>query len=665
MKKLLFVIMVLTLVAPAVETYASSIPYPTVTYEDDGTETQTQTTFLPLGQFQKDNSLINPEDLFIDAEDQVYVVDSGTKSVIQYSPSGEKIKEFGAGVLQQPTGLYVTEEGDLFVADYGASKIVQFNQKNEIVKEFEKPDSPLFGSRSNFKPTNVVIDRRGNLYVISEGSTNGIIQLSEDGEFLGFYGVNRTQNAFSSVIQEMLSLDTNLFSKNPPAPQNIAIDEQGLLYSITQGAEIELIKKLNVAGDNMLPLDIASDISYVDITVDKHGNMFVIDTDGIIHEFDSFGNLLFLFSGPDEGYNQWGLSQQASSIAVDSNGFLYVADRERGLIQRFGPTAFMNEVHAGIALFKEGLYVESREYWENVLDLNTSFGLAHTAMGRAYFKEQRYEEALEQFTLANDRSGYSEAFWERRHAWLQNYLGLSLLILIGLLIAWSSLKYANRKTGIVAGVRKKVPVPRLLKDLAFVGYFIKHPVDGFYYIRKQQRGSVLSASILYLLLVIIYFYSRLQTGFIFSGAGGSDFVLSRELLIVLGPVVLFIISNYLVSTINDGQGRFKDIYIGTIYALAPYLIFMVPITLLSNVITLNEAFLYQYSVVLIYGWCLMILYFMVKEIHNYMISETVRNILLTIFGMIMLVLVGFILYILLNQVIDFLFSLISEVMVRV
>lgn len=663
MRKLILVIMLFALAAPA-QTYAS-IPYPTVTYEDDGTETLTQTTFLPLGQFQKDNSLVSPEDLFIDGKNQVYVVDSGTKSVIQYSPSGEKMNEFGAGVLQQPTGVFVTEEGDLFVADYGASRIVQFNQQNEIVKEYEKPDSPLFGSRSNFKPTNVVIDRRGNLYVISEGSTNGIIQMSSDGEFLGFYGVNRTQNAFTSVVQDMLSIDSNLFSKNPPAPQNIAIDKQGLLYSITQGAEIELIKKLNVAGDNMLPLDIASDVSYVDITVDKHGNMFVIDTDGIIHEYDSFGNLLFLFSGPDEGYNQWGLSQQASSIAVDSNGFLYVADRERGLIQRFGPTAFMNEVHSGIALFKEGLYVESREYWENVLDLNTSFGLAHTAMGRAYFKEQQYEEALEQFKLADDRSGYSEAFWERRHVWLQKYLGFAILLVIGLMIAWSSLKYANRKTGIVPRLRETLPATRLVKDLAFVGYFIKHPIDGFYYIRKQQRGSVLSASILYLLLVIVYFYSRLQTGFIFSGAGWSEFVPSRELLIVLGPIVLFIISNYLVSTINDGQGRFKDIYIGTIYALAPYLIFMIPITLLSNVITLNEAFLYQYAVILIYGWCLLILYFMVKEIHNYMISETVRNILLTIFGMIMLVLVGFILYILLNQVIDFVFSLIGEVMVRV
>ncbi|PPA69836.1 YIP1 family protein [Jeotgalibacillus proteolyticus] len=663
MRKLILVLMVLRLMLQT-QAYAS-IPYPTVTYEDDGTEVLTQTTFLPLGQFQKDNRLISPEDLFIDHQNQVYVVDSGTKSVLKYDQAGEEIAEFGAGVLVQPTGLFVSEQGDLFVADYGASKIVQINQDNEIVNEYEKPDSPLFGARSSFKPTSVVLDRRGNLYVISEGSTNGIIQLSKEGEFLGYYGVNRTQNAFTSVIQEMLSLDSRLFSRNPPAPQNIAIDEQGLIYSITQGAEIELIKKLNVAGDNMLPLDVASGISYVDITVDQHGNMFAIDTDGIIHEYDSFGNLLFLFSGPDEGFNQWGLSQQASSIAIDTNGFLYVADRERGIIQRFGPTAFINEVHAGIALFKEGLYVESREYWENVLDLNTSFGLAHTAMGRAYFKEQRYDEALEQYKLANDRSGYSEAFWERRHAWLQNYLGIFILVLIGLMISWSSLKYADRKTGIVFSLRERLPSPRLLKDLAFVGYFIKHPIDGFYYIRKGERSSVLSAGILYVLLVLIYLYSRLQTGFIFTVAGDADFVLVRELLIVIGPVALFIVSNYLVSTINDGQGRFKDIFIGTIYALAPFLLFMVPVTLLSKVLTLNEAFIYQYSIVVIFGWCLLILYFMVKEIHNYMISETVRNILLTIFGMIMLVLVGFILYILLNQVIDFLFSVVSEVMVRV
>ncbi|KIL52904.1 YIP1 family protein [Jeotgalibacillus campisalis] len=665
MKKTLLIIAFCLFVFP-LQTYAAvSIPYPTLTENVDGTEVQTQTTFLPLGQFQQDSSLINPEDLFIDHSNHVYVVDSGTKSVFKFNQQGEKVEEFGAGVLQQPTGVFVTPEDEIFVADYGASKIIQFNQENEVVNELGKPDSPLFGERSAFKPTNVVIDRRGNLYVISEGSTNGIIQLSQDGEFLGYYGVNRTQNAVTSVLRDMLSIDSGLFMRNPPAPQNIAIDEKGLIYSITQGAEIERIKKLNVAGDNMLPIDIVEEGTFVDITVDKNGNMFVIDNEGTIFEFDSFGNLLFMFSGPDDGDNRWGLSQQASSIAVDSNGFLYVADRERGLIQRFGPTAFMNEVHAGIALFKEGLYIESREYWENVLNLNSSFGLAHTTMGRAYFKEQRYDEALEQYELAQDRAGYSDAFWELRHTWLQKYLGIAIIVLIALMIGWSALKYTDRKTGIISNAWEKRPASRLVSDLAFVGYFLKHPIDGFYYIRKQQKGSVLSASLLYAALILIYLYSRLQTGFIFSTVNESNFVLVRELLIVIGPVLLFIISNYLVSTINDGQGRFKDIYIGTIYALAPYLIFMVPVTLLSNVITLNESFIFEYSVVLIYGWCVIILYFMIKEIHNYMISETFRNIFLTIFGMIMLVLIGFILYILLNQVIDFLFSVVSEVIIRV
>jgi uncharacterized membrane protein (GlpM family) len=138
-----------------------------------------------------------------------------------------------------------------------------------------------------------------------------------------------------------------------------------------------------------------------------------------------------------------------------------------------------------------------------------------------------------------------------------------------------------------------------------------------------------------------------------------------EMMLFIGPVALFIVCNYLVSTINDGEGRLKDIYIGTIYSFVPYIVIILPVTLVSNFLTLNEAFVYDFSMWIIYGWSLIILVIMIKEIHNFTISETIRNIFMTIFAMIILVLVIFILYVLIGQVYDFVYSIVQEVILRV
>ncbi|MQR94742.1 hypothetical protein EJV22_06085 [Fictibacillus phosphorivorans] len=175
---------------------------------------------------------------------------------------------------------------------------------------------------------------------------------------------------------------------------------------------------------------------------------------------------------------------------------------------------------------------------------------------------------------------------------------------------------------------------------------------------------MLSATILYVILIVEYIYSRFYTGFIFKTVS-SDANLVGELLLLLVPLALFIVVNYLVSTINDGEGRFKDIYIGTIYSLAPFLVFSPILTLLSNVLTYNESFVYVFSIRIIYAWCLIILFIMLKEIHNYTFSDTIRNIFVTLFGMVIMLLVVFIVFVLIDQVYDFVYSIIKEAVLRV
>jgi DNA-binding beta-propeller fold protein YncE/uncharacterized membrane protein (GlpM family) len=669
-RTLQFAALLVFLLVPLQSIASASVPYKTETLSADGQTIETQTAYMPVGTLMPDAGITNPEDIFSDTKGNLYVADSGTKSIIVADKNGNRVREIGKGILKTPTGIYVDDKEKIYVADYEEEKVFRFAKDGKLEKEFGKPESPLFGKKSSFKPQKVAVDRRGNIYVISEGSTNGMIQLSNEGSFLGYYGVNSTEASFSSFVQKLLTSESKkarMFMKTPPAPDNIALDDQGLVYSVTEGTTNEVIKKLNVAGKNMLFEDISEEKSLQDIAVDADGNMFVVSSSGEIYEYDSFGNLLFIFGGKDDGTNRLGLFKQPTGITIDPDGRLYVTDKERGLIQVFESTAFSNQVHKGIALFKEGRYVQSQKYWESVLEMNSSFGLAHSAMGSAYYKQQDYKRALEEYKFANDVYGYSDSFWEVRHAWMQENLETVLFIVMILIVLFYIVKTVDKKKGILDKPRsslRAVKKQKLIGELLFLFQFFRHPIDSFYYLKRKNYASFVSATILYVVLIAEYIYSRFYTGFIYNTVG-TEATLLGELLLLLVPLSLFIIVNYLVSTINDGEGRFKDIYIGTIYSLAPFLVFSIPITLLSNVLTYNEAFVYVFSIRIIYAWCLIILFIMIKEIHNYTFSDTVRNIIVTLFGMVIMLLVVFIVFVLIDQVYDFVYSIIKEAVLRV
>src|SRR5690606_7020981 len=104
-----------------------------------------------------------------------------------------------------------------------------------------------------------------------------------------------------------------------------------------------------------------------------------------------------------------------------------------------------------------------------------------------------------------------------------------------------------------------------------------------------------------------------------------------ELIYAILPLVLWNAANYLIASINDGEGRLRHVIIGTAYSLFPIVLFSLPITLISNLLTRNEVFLYTFSTQIMIFWTGLMFFIMVKEIQNYSLSETIRSILTTLF----------------------------------
>lgn len=682
-KKLIAVLFISLLLVP--ETAQASAPYDTYTINPDGEWIVTQDAYLPTGMINglasigdtkgngKSSSqpFAQPEDIFIDQKDNIYVADAGNARIAVLDQEGRLVRSIGKGKLNQPTGVFVKENGQVFVADYGSQKIFQFDDKGKLLNEFGKPDSVLFGKDTNFVPKKVIVDKRGNIYAVLEGSVEGLAQLSASGEFLGYFGANQTSFDLTRSIQNMIYSKEQLKklqSKRPPSASNLAIDDEGLIYTSTLGSETNGIKKLNIAGSNLIP-SIMGSSSLADITVDSLGNIHTVDGEyGYIYEYDSEGNLIFSYSGEDSGNQRLGLVKNPAGIAVNSKGRVFVLDKQRGAIQVFQPTAYANLVHKAISYYSEGRYEKSEVYWKEVLKYNSMFGLAHQGMGMAALKKGRYEEALDRFSISKDTEGYSTAYWEIRRKWMLEHTSSFIIGGIVVIALYYVMKLLYRKKGVGASVRNSWMRAKKKKYLAqFLHGFriMRHPIAGYWELIHKGKGSVLMATVFYLALVFVFLMDALYTNFLFNPQNQEQVKVLNEFLKIGVPITVWIIANYLVSTINDGKGRLRDVYIGTAYAFSPYIFLGIPVAIVSNGLTLMETVLYDMARYGMLIWTALLLFLMVKEVHRFELGQTVKNIFLTFASMGILALIGFMMFGLTNQLYDFVDAILSEVKARV
>lgn len=666
-----FTLIVLILAGQTQTAYAAGAPYRTRSVDQYGNNFITKDGYLPLQTIEKfgEKDLRDPSDIAFSPDDFMYIADTGNARVVKLSKNGDFVQEIGVDVLAQPKGVFVNKRGELYVADVRQKKVFMFDSEGTLIKEYTHPNDILYGKSNDFKPLKVASDNAGNVYVLSDGNTNGIIQLSKEGDFFGYVGANKTPLTFREIIQRLTFTSdqrSQLKMNVPVSPGNLAIDDRGLIYTITQGGSSDGIKKFNMAGVNMLDW-LYVDSLVADICIDSIGNIITVSSDGYIAEYTNDGEFLFLFGGRDDGYNRDGLFVSASGIALDSTGRLYVLDSELKNVTIFKTTEYADTVHLALNLHQKGYYVESREPWEHALRQDALFDRAHRGIGESYYKLEMYDKALHSFRLGYSYSGYSDSFWEIRNEWLMNNLSNIFIILLLLWIVFKIVNITDKRFNWLHPVRKLkkwIGDKTIVKQLAFIGYIPKNPADAFYGIKFENKVSIKSATIIYVLFFFIYIANKYATGFLFKSVIDGYYEIPTDIAVVFGAFALAVVCNNLVCSISDGEGKMWHVYCAFAYCLTPYILIKPFVIMLSHVLTFNENFIISFSNFLIYGAIGILVVIMVKEIQAYTLGKTIRCLLLTLFTMAMLIVTGIIMFALINQVIDFITSIGREVYFR-
>ena len=142
--------------------------------------------------------------------------------VLKFSPEGNLLSSFGAGMFVFPHGIIVDDDDNLWLVDAGVedgvkgNQIFKFNQQGELLIELGQPG--IRGETPNLfnEPSDLAIGPDGSLYIadghINPESNRRIVHLTAEGEFIEAWGSRGTGP---------LQFD---------CPHSLAIDSQGRIY---------------------------------------------------------------------------------------------------------------------------------------------------------------------------------------------------------------------------------------------------------------------------------------------------------------------------------------------------------------------------------------------------------------------------------------------------
>lgn len=674
-KSLVLFLTLIFMVMAALPVGASQATSYTYTLDDQDEMVRTQDAYLP-DKTITDLGLSEPSDMVIDENNIAYIVDTGNQRIVVYDLNTEKVvKEMKKGTInsdeftgfETPKGIFRTNEGELYIADSGAKTVFRFTKDFEFVRRYDKPTAPIFAD-TNYEPSKVAVDSGNNLYIVSEGVYAGIIQLANTGEFLGYFTSNKSiltpQQMFLKLIYtKEQQKKSEILNTLPSTFSNVYVDRQGTAYSTCMGKGNDLLKKHSTNGTNMFG-DVKTPSALTDVTTDENGIIYACDSHGYVWVYTSQGEVIFEFGEQAEDTDISGLYSSLMTIAVDNKGNIWTADSEKGILQSFNPTEYATTIYRALDEYENGDYDDALTDWNYVLRLNQMSVLAHNGVAKAYYNDEEYDKAMEHFEIAGNRDGYSNAFWEVRNKAIQKGLGTFLIIVIVLIILKVVISFVDRDKKIRKAKRalgKKLKNTPVIGEIGYAFKCAKHPIDRYYDIRVHKNGSMIAATIIYIVFFGVYMLYQTQKGFIYQYTKVEDMDMGAVVVGFFAILILFIVCNFLVTSITDGDGTLKQVYMIPAYGVMPAMISMLVTIGMSYFLTYNESFILTTIMAIGVCWSIATIFEGLATVHDYDFKHTVLSLIITIVFMLIAAIVVLVVIIMWEQLKDFLLTVGKEI----
>lgn len=442
----------------------STVPYLNYNYsEENGSAVVAPQAYLPEYVIYASELGISDfkdaSDIFYGKDGLIYVLDAGNNRVVVINPDYTLNNNiscvFDGKNLDGAKGIFV-DSNYIYVADANNARILVIDRvSGALVRTVTTPVADVLDKDFIFKPIRLSVDGDGLMYVVSEGTYEGILNLSAEGDFLCFFGSNTVTSSAWDLFWRRFSTKQQRKTMTQLIPQDfssIAIDSDGFFLATCYTAQSSsMVKRLNPGGNNIIrnksrtgivgdPATVwkgtlAGTSSFVDIASGPdniyacldytRGRIFCYNNDGyMIYTFGTFADQVGGFSSP-------------VALTYMDDGKIAVLDTHAGSVTVFAPTVYGRSINESIHYGRVLDYDNALKSWQKVLTMNNDFDLAHNAIGQVYLNQENYEQAAKEFRSASNKVMYSKAEKEVQSAWIYDniYLICGIVAGVALIIA--------------------------------------------------------------------------------------------------------------------------------------------------------------------------------------------------------------------------------------
>jgi tetratricopeptide (TPR) repeat protein len=682
-------------------------PYKTYSYSYTGKAEETPHFYLPdkilSGIDLGTGSLSEPSDMLVDKDLNTYIADSGNNRILRFDKDWKKtleissfVSEKGNDSLSDPEGLYITNNGDIYVADTKNMRIVVFDKTGKYSRTVGQPKTTLLPKDFVYRPTAIVVDKSGRIYVVARNVNLGIIQLTGGGDFEGFMGAQQVSyNPLDYLWKQLLTKaqTSQMRMFVPTEYNNIISDQDGFIYatcSAIQPSDIESeikspsktpkfapLKRLNPSGVDVLHRSavtpIVGDLNFdnldnsrsgpsiiTDVTLGESGTYTILDANrNRYFTYTKNGNLLYAFGLYG---TQQGATVSPSAICYKGSEFMAL-DKATGKITVYTRTDYGNKIITALDLYNHYKYDKAVSIWKEVLGYNSNFDIAYKSIGQSLVQQGSYVKAMDYFMLCRDFESYSSAFKANRNKFIVSNI-IFIIILLPIIIFFYS-KFSKFIKKVNTHEKYKPKWQKLLNQLTYGFHVIYHPFDGFWDLKHYKRGSIKSANILVALACFSLIIQKIITPFIFNPQGyDAPIQITVEIAQIIIPVLLWVTANWCLTTLMDGEGSFKDIYIATSYALFPIILITIPTAILSHFLTIEEGVYITFLNDIAFGWTILLVLAGCMVVHQYSLFKNIVSSILTIIGIGVLLFIGLVFITTIQRIFAVFGDVITEIMFR-
>lgn len=675
--------------ASAISATGNELPYDAYVYNNDTKPVSIPTPYIVKDTYNGQDigvgSFTGISDVFY-KNDRIYITDSASNRIVVTDKNFNLIAEITGfdnngvqEVFNEPNSCFVNDK-EIYIADTKNSRIVVLDCNTFAFKRIVgRPEISLLEEDYTYYPRDIVVDNAGRMYILAEGINQGMIRLDKNGTFTSFFGAPSVEyNVFDLIWRKIATKKQREQMEQyvPTEYSGILIDKNGFLYVCSESSESTPVAKINTNGEDVLYELQGEDTEYGDVTylqdtnsgtstvasfsdvcISDKGTYTVLDSQkNKIYIYSNDGYLLYIFGATG---SQKGTFYKASAIEQIGDD-LVITDSIKGTLTVFELTDFGLTVQNAIANYNDGDYDASYTAWEKAYNYCSNYTPAISGMAKIDMATGDSTKAMDDLKKVHAHKLYSKAFETWRNEAIRSGFVWAVIVIVTVCIAYALLK----KPVMNSKLYKKYHESHYYKSQKFATYCMFHPFDGYWDLKREKRGNMKTALTIFAMFIVCYAVRTQVSGYVVTKTISSEVNVIYSVVLIVLPILFWIISNWCFSTLMEGEGTFKDIFMVTCYAMKPYVVLSIPLLILSHVLTLEEAMFYNVLNTVCWVWMLGLFFFGMMITHNYSLGKGIVTAILSIVGILIIIFLLLLVVSIVQGMYDYFYGIVKELTFR-